>query len=86
MTKKKKKVVGISLGIVGAGIGILSIGSIAGVAKDKRNYSNEIDHIKSLDKQFDDNNNDLMHTRDNIARKVEGRNIDTDIKKSWIIF
>ncbi|WP_164535735.1 hypothetical protein [Mycoplasmopsis caviae] len=56
------------------------------MAKDKRNYSNEIDHIKSLDKQFDDNNNDLMHTRDNIARKVEGRTLILTLKKSWIIF
>ncbi|UUD35739.1 hypothetical protein NPA07_02585 [Mycoplasmopsis caviae] len=81
MTKKKRKVVGISLGIAGAIVGTLSIGTIVGVASDKRNYSKEMDHIKDLNRQFNDKNVELENTYKDIDRRVKRGSIDVDIEK-----
>ncbi|UUD35740.1 hypothetical protein NPA07_02590 [Mycoplasmopsis caviae] len=73
MTKKNKKLVGISAGIGGGIVGVISIGAIAGVSVDKSNYVKVNEWMKTLKKDFEINSKKLKKIHDDIIQKVVGQ-------------
>ncbi|VDR42525.1 hypothetical protein [Mycoplasmopsis caviae] len=70
MTKKNKKLVGISAGIGCGIVGVISIGAIAGVSVDKSNYVKVNEWMKTLKKDFEINSKKLKKIHDDIIEKV----------------
>ncbi|VDR42457.1 hypothetical protein [Mycoplasmopsis caviae] len=69
MTKKNKKLVGISAGIGCGIVGVISIGAIAGVSVDKSNYVKVNEWMKTLKKDFEINSKKLKKYMMILSRK-----------------
>lgn len=80
MTKKTKKIVGISLGVAGGVVGAISLGTIIGVSVDSANYKKSRKDIESQIKNFDKNNESLRQKHDSLYNIVKDEPMDDDVK------